>query len=109
MKKILLLLVITITSVAVNAQTEVNKNVVIPDSAIAKQYTCPMHPNIISDKTGTCPDCGMNLVEKKVEKAKYVCPMHPDVVSNKPGICSKCGMNLVEQKKNKKKMSCCSM
>ena len=26
------------------------------------QYTCPMHPQIISDKPGTCPICGMNLV-----------------------------------------------
>jgi hypothetical protein len=29
----------------------------------AKQlYTCPMHPEIISDKPGQCPKCGMNLV-----------------------------------------------
>jgi len=25
-------------------------------------YHCPMHPNYISDKPGTCPICGMNLV-----------------------------------------------
>jgi Cu(I)/Ag(I) efflux system membrane fusion protein len=25
-------------------------------------YTCPMHPQIISDKPGTCPICGMDLV-----------------------------------------------
>jgi RND family efflux transporter MFP subunit len=30
---------------------------------VAKQlYTCPMHPNVISDKPGKCPKCGMNLV-----------------------------------------------
>lgn len=28
-------------------------------------YYCPMHPHIHSDKPGTCPICGMNLVEKK--------------------------------------------
>ena len=29
----------------------------------AKQlYTCPMHPEVISDKPGQCPKCGMNLV-----------------------------------------------
>jgi hypothetical protein len=28
------------------------------------QYTCPMHPEVISDKRGDCPKCGMALVEK---------------------------------------------
>jgi P-type Cu2+ transporter len=25
-------------------------------------YTCPMHPEVIQDKPGNCPKCGMNLV-----------------------------------------------
>lgn len=30
---------------------------------LAKQtYTCPMHPQIVRDKPGTCPICGMDLV-----------------------------------------------
>ncbi|OFY63636.1 MAG: hypothetical protein A2Y71_13910 [Bacteroidetes bacterium RBG_13_42_15] len=29
------------------------------------QYTCPMHSEVVSDKPGNCPKCGMALVEKK--------------------------------------------
>lgn len=31
-------------------------------SATAQKYTCEMHPEVISDKPGKCPKCGMNLV-----------------------------------------------
>jgi Heavy metal binding domain len=30
----------------------------------AAVYTCPMHPEVTSDKPGTCPKCGMALVKK---------------------------------------------
>lgn len=28
-------------------------------------YQCPMHPEFISDKPGSCPKCKMDLVEMK--------------------------------------------
>nr|WP_228427969.1 multicopper oxidase domain-containing protein [Chryseobacterium oncorhynchi] len=34
-----------------------------PQSQIT--YTCPMHPEVTSDKPGRCPKCGMDLVEKE--------------------------------------------
>jgi monomeric isocitrate dehydrogenase len=32
---------------------------------MAMAYTCPMHPEVKSDKPGKCPKCGMDMVEKK--------------------------------------------
>lgn len=33
-----------------------------PRAASAQQYTCSMHPEIISDEAGACPICGMDLI-----------------------------------------------
>jgi uncharacterized membrane protein len=37
------------------------------DKKQGTQYTCTMHPEVISDKPGKCPKCGMELVPKEVE------------------------------------------
>jgi heavy metal translocating P-type ATPase len=34
----------------------------------AKEYTCPMHPEVIRNEPGSCPICGMDLVPRVVEK-----------------------------------------
>lgn len=99
MKKTILIVILSvIASTGVFAQS--NKQPVQTDSVKAK-YTCPMHPEVISDTAGKCPKCGMALVQKKIttEKAKkYTCGMHPDVISDTPGRCPVCGMGLVEKK-----------
>ncbi|MCL7488688.1 MAG: cadmium-translocating P-type ATPase [Desulfobulbaceae bacterium] len=63
-----------------------------------RQYTCPMHPEIIQDKPGNCPRCGMALEpmspEQTSARTEYTCPMHPEVVQDTPGSCPKCGMAL---------------
>lgn len=35
-----------------------------------KNYVCPMHPDIVRDSEGSCPICGMDLVEKQKPRRK---------------------------------------
>lgn len=72
-------------------------------------YTCPMpQDSVFSDKPGTCPKCGMELVKMKQpamqqnhehenEVVEYTCPMHPEIIRDKPGQCPICGMDLVKK------------
>jgi hypothetical protein len=84
-----------LTTTAVSAQeTKTEKKSECSQTAL---YTCPMHPDVIQNKPGKCPKCGMDLV-KKESKTVYSCPMHPEVTSDKPGKCPKCGMDLKEIK-----------
>ena len=70
-------------------------------------WSCPMHPEVLSDDEGRCPRCGMSLEERpgtpaelhkvhgvQAEPGQYTCPMHPEIVSDEPGRCPKCGMFL---------------
>ncbi len=41
---------------------EGNKKNTEQQAKVAQTYTCPMHPQIIQNKAGTCPICGMDLV-----------------------------------------------
>ena len=52
----------TQNSGSLSNQKTVTKNQTM---AATKTYTCSMHPEVISDKPGKCPKCGMELIEKK--------------------------------------------
>jgi FtsP/CotA-like multicopper oxidase with cupredoxin domain len=57
-----------------------------------------MHPEVTAAEPGTCPKCGMRLVETEAEAPappSYACPMHPEVVGSEGATCPKCGMTLV--------------
>jgi FtsP/CotA-like multicopper oxidase with cupredoxin domain/cation diffusion facilitator CzcD-associated flavoprotein CzcO len=58
-------------------------------------YTCPMHPEVVSEEPGHCPECGMKLLASEAPATSYTCPMHPEVVSEEPGHCPECGMKLL--------------
>ncbi|MGH8313307.1 MAG: heavy metal-binding domain-containing protein, partial [Gammaproteobacteria bacterium] len=61
------------------------------------QFTCPMHPEVIADRPGACPKCGMALepvMPAATVKQLWTCPMHPQIVRDAPGACPICGMAL---------------
>ena len=80
---------LTILTVSVFAQEPTS-----PEVSVAKQkaekmkYSCPMHPDELSNKPAKCSKCGMDLTKSKKEQMKmdvmkvYNCPMHPDVTSS---------------------------
>jgi Cu+-exporting ATPase len=69
-----------------------------PKPVACAQYTCPMHPEVLSSKPGACPKCGMALEPTQPiaapEHNEYTCPMHPQIVRDGPGTCPICGMAL---------------
>ena len=84
---------------AVYGRKEVTEKTMTHQSPDTGKYTCPMHPEVMQDRPGTCPKCGMALeplipAAPGSGKTEYTCPMHPEVVQDTPGNCPKCGMAL---------------
>ena len=77
-----------ILSIACNRQKDIHAG----HQQEAVEYTCPMHPEIISKVPGTCPICGMDLVLKEdnnqkiqdVDLEALLKPTNEYVVSNVP-------------------------
>ena len=78
----------------------VGKAKALPQAAAptGTKYVCPMDPEIVRDKPGACPKCGMALEPElpaaPLTKIEYTCPMHPEIVRDEPGNCPICGMAL---------------
>ena len=87
-----------------------SKGVVI-DAEVMGKYMCPMHPDVISDKEGDCPECGMKLeliggrtgvFAPGLIQSHYDCPMQCEgSASDEPGNCPRCKMTLVENEGDK--------
>jgi hypothetical protein len=51
--------------------------------------TCPMHPDVVEARRGSCPLCKMSLVPVRLDTA-YMCPVHTTVMSDTAGNCRLC-------------------
>lgn len=99
--KMLMMAALTILSVSLFAQDSTKqKSKTQKQKMEMMKYSCPMHPDVTSDKPGKCSKCGMDLKEKEQATVAYSCPMkcEGDKTYDKPGKCPKCGMALKEQK-----------
>jgi hypothetical protein len=64
MKKAILILVFVVsTAIVFNACS--GSSTKSSEQTAKKEYTCSMHPEVVQDKPGQCPKCGMDLIEKK--------------------------------------------
>jgi len=72
---LLIILLMLLNAVALKAQTvpsAVARDKSLNSRAVGKSYTCPMHPEVKSSKSGKCPKCKMDLRLTKVETTTAV-------------------------------------
>lgn len=70
-KTIILVLAILLVSTAGFAQTtKAHTKSHQHKTTTSKKYTCTMHPEVVMNKPGKCPKCGMDLVAMKPKKSK---------------------------------------
>lgn len=82
-------------------------------TGVEGKFSCPMHPEVLSDAAGACPNCGMPLekipeltasgeasrsTKRHTDDQRYACPMkcEGEKTYPEPGNCPVCGMKLTE-------------
>jgi len=64
-KVLLIVILLTVVGAGSCGRKSTNEKPATTKEVAKLQYTCPMHAEVVSDKPGKCPKCGMDLVEKK--------------------------------------------
>jgi hypothetical protein len=85
MRPIALLFAVALVS-AVAAAPQTARPAQPRESLPPLSWTCPMHPDILEDKKGTCPICKMDLVPVRLDSV-WSCPVHAVIAESKPGKC----------------------
>ncbi len=70
MKRIVIITGTFLLLIAVSCNNKKDPHAQHETVAAKEIYTCPMHPQIIRDKPGNCPICGMQLVKKEADAKK---------------------------------------
>ena len=68
MKTLIMAIAILFTATASFAQAKKDTAHTHLHSTTITKYTCPMHPEVVRNKPGKCPKCGMKLVAIKPKK-----------------------------------------
>jgi uncharacterized C2H2 Zn-finger protein len=83
-----ILILISATAVAISASAQVgaidlnrphSEHHYEQEHEKRQKYTCPMHPEVVTEQPGNCPKCGMKLVPIE-EKKKYSAPINREHV-----------------------------
>jgi multidrug efflux pump subunit AcrA (membrane-fusion protein) len=108
--------------VSAEIQAELGQDGLASATGMEGKFTCPMHPQVLKDKGGSCPDCGMPLEKIPGDLArnhtheesagepgiKYICPMRceGEKTYDQPGLCPVCNMKLVPEQAPEQQYMC---
>jgi hypothetical protein len=71
--------------------------VIPPKAAVAippVSYSCPMHAEVVDDKAGKCPICGMTMIPVRLAFV-WTCRNHTDITSLTAGKCKRDGTDMI--------------
>src|SRR5690349_9307154 len=104
LKSRLILFIIVVCSLTLIVACKNKKTTAIETTQKKELWTCSMHPEIIRDKPGICPICGMDLIKKEensttitdIQLNDLLQPTDRFVVSNIPVTTIKRSSELIE-------------